>query len=81
MIVKNNYNECLTNLACSIRKYFELRPKYALQHMKEYLDLDGELEEITIIKDRNKFSEQKYDRFKAANGLIREVPVSNFRLN
>ena len=24
MIVKNNYNECLTNLACSIRKYFEL---------------------------------------------------------
>ena len=24
MIVKNNYNECLTNLACSIRKYFNL---------------------------------------------------------
>lgn len=24
MIVKNNYNECITNLACSIRKYFEL---------------------------------------------------------
>lgn len=24
MKVKNNYNECLTNLACSIRKYFEL---------------------------------------------------------
>lgn len=24
MIVKNNYNKCLTNLACSIRKYFEL---------------------------------------------------------
>lgn len=24
MIVKNNYNECLTNLACSIRKYFGL---------------------------------------------------------
>ena len=24
MIVKNNYNECLTNLACSIRKYFDL---------------------------------------------------------
>ena len=24
MKVKNNYNECLTNLACSIRKHFEL---------------------------------------------------------
>jgi len=24
MLVKNNYNECLTNLACSIRKYFGL---------------------------------------------------------
>lgn len=24
MKIKNNYNECLTNLACSIRKYFEL---------------------------------------------------------
>ena len=24
MKVRNNYNECLTNLACSIRKYFEL---------------------------------------------------------
>lgn len=25
MLVKNNYNECLTNLACSIRKYFGLK--------------------------------------------------------
>ena len=25
MKVKNNYNECLTNLACSVRKYFEFR--------------------------------------------------------
>ena len=38
-------------------------------------------DEITIIKDRNRFSEQKYDRFRAANGLIREVPVTNFRFN
>ena len=28
MIVKNNYNECLTNLACSIRKYFGLEYKH-----------------------------------------------------
>lgn len=38
-------------------------------------------DEITIIKDRNRFEEQKYDRFRADNGLIREVPVSNFRFN
>ena len=38
-------------------------------------------DEITIIKDRNRFSEQKYDRFRAANGLIREIPVTNFRFN
>ena len=28
MIVKNNYNECITNLACSIRKYFKLDYKH-----------------------------------------------------
>lgn len=28
MEVKNNYKECLTNLACSIRKYFELDYKH-----------------------------------------------------
>ena len=28
MIVKNDYNECLTNLACSIRKYFGLDYKH-----------------------------------------------------
>ena len=28
MQVRNNYNECLTNLACSIRKYFELDYKH-----------------------------------------------------
>ena len=28
MLVKNNYNECLTNLACSIQKYFELNTKH-----------------------------------------------------
>ncbi len=29
MIVKNNYNECLTNLACSIRKYYGLNIKHS----------------------------------------------------
>ena len=29
MEVRNNYNECLTNLACSIRKYFNLDCKHS----------------------------------------------------
>lgn len=35
MIVKNNYNECLTNLACSIKKYFGLETKH---NSIEYVD-------------------------------------------
>jgi hypothetical protein len=33
-----------------IRKFFANRPKYALEHMKNYLHLDGNLQEITIVK-------------------------------
>ncbi len=35
MKVKNNYNECLTNLACSIRKYFNLDYKH---NTLDYID-------------------------------------------
>ncbi len=35
MLVKNNYNECLTNLACSIQKYFGLETKH---NSIEYID-------------------------------------------
>ena len=35
MKVKNNYNECLTNLACSIRKYFDLDYNH---NTLEYID-------------------------------------------
>ena len=35
MLVKNNYNECLTNLACSIRKYFDLDYKH---NTLDYID-------------------------------------------
>ena len=33
-----------------IRKFFKNRPKYALEHMKNYLQLDSTLQEITIVK-------------------------------
>ena len=39
MIIKNNYNECLTNLACSIRKYFGLD-----YHHKTLKDIDNLLD-------------------------------------
>ena len=35
MNIKNNYNECITNLACSIRKYFGLEYKH---NTLEYVD-------------------------------------------
>ncbi|MBR4693699.1 MAG: alkaline phosphatase family protein [Bacilli bacterium] len=39
MKVKNNYNECLTNLACSIRKYFGLEYKHnTLSYIDEILE-------------------------------------------
>ena len=33
-----------------IRKFYEERPKYAIQHMKEFLELDNDLQIITINK-------------------------------
>lgn len=38
MIVKNNYNECLTNLACSIRKSFALYDKKEIIDSKLFGD-------------------------------------------
>ena len=52
MIVKNNYNECLTNLACSIRKYFGLNYNHKTL---EYIDIILEKEKpqniVTILCD------------------------------
>lgn len=42
MIVRNNYNECITNLACSIQKYFDIDYKH---NTLEYID--------KILKDTN----------------------------
>lgn len=41
MVVKNNYDECLTNLACSIKKYFELDYRHKTLSYIDYI-----LEEI-----------------------------------
>ena len=52
MLVKNNYNECLTNLACSIRKYFELDYKHnTLEYVDKVLDEYRPKNVVTILCD------------------------------
>ena len=52
MLVKNNYNECLTNLACSIRKYFELDYKHnTLNYIDKILDEYKPKNIVTILCD------------------------------
>ena len=52
MIVKNNYNECITNLACSIRKYFELEYKHnTLDYIDKVLDEYKPKNVVTILCD------------------------------
>ena len=52
MKVKNNYNECLTNLACSIRKYFELEYKHnTLDYIDKELNEYQPKNVVTILCD------------------------------
>lgn len=45
-----NYKTSFSKNFDDIRKYFENRPQYALDHMKQHLQLEGDLQEITIVK-------------------------------
>lgn len=52
MIVKNNYNECITNFACSIRKYFGLDCKHnTLSYVDELLLKYKPKNVVTILCD------------------------------
>lgn len=52
MEVKNNYHECLTNLACSIRKYFNLDYKHnTLSYIDEVLESRKPKNVVTILCD------------------------------
>lgn len=52
MIVKNNYRECLTNLACSIRKYFGLDYKHnTLSYIDSLLEEYKPKNVVTILCD------------------------------
>ena len=66
MQVKNNYKECLTNLACSIRKYFELEYKH---NTLEYID---QLIDSNISQCLNK-------AVCIENGIIRDRRIIDFQ--
>lgn len=52
MFVRNNYDECLTNLACSIRKYFDLSYKHkTLPYINKILDSNKPKNVVTILLD------------------------------
>ena len=52
MEVKNNYNETLTNLACSIRKYFDLDYKHkTLEYIDKILEERKPKNVVTILFD------------------------------
>ena len=52
MIVKNNYNECLTNLACSIRRYFDLKYQHkTLDYIDKILEEYQPKNVVTILCD------------------------------
>ena len=52
MKVKNNYNECLTNLACSIRKYFGLKYSHnTLKYVDNLLEKNQPKNLVTILCD------------------------------
>ena len=52
MEVKNNYHECLTNLACSIRKYFDLDYKHnTLSYIDEVLEKEKPKNVVIILCD------------------------------
>lgn len=52
MLVKNNYEECLTNLACSIRKYFELEYRHnTLDYIDRILEKKSPKNVVVILFD------------------------------
>lgn len=52
MLVKNNYNECLTNLACSIRKHYGLDYKHnSLSYIDSLLEEYKPQNVVTILCD------------------------------
>ncbi len=71
MEVKNNYNECLTNLACSIRKYFGLDYKHnTIDYIDKLLEEKKPKNVVTILFDGM-----------GANILKRTLPENAFFIN
>ncbi len=66
--MKNNYNECLTNLACSVQKYFGLAPKHnTLPFLDEILEREKPKKVVLVLLDGM-----------GANILERTLPENSF---
>ena len=69
MIVKNNYNECITNLACSIRKYFNLEYRHnTLEYIDKLLEEKKPKNVVTILCDG--MGSNIMDRMLEANSFL-----------
>jgi hypothetical protein len=71
MKVKNNYNECITNLACSIRKYFNLEYKHnTIEYIDKILEEKNPKNVVTILCDGM-----------GSNIIDRILPKNSFLIN
>lgn len=74
MKVKNNYQECITNLACSIEKYFDLTPKHnTLPYVDKLLEEKKPENVVVILLDG--LGSRILDRSLDENAFLRKHKV------
>ena len=74
MKVKNNYQECITNLACSIEKYFDLTPKHnTLSYVDKLLEEKKPENVVVILLDG--LGSRILDRSLDENAFLRKHKV------
>ena len=76
MTVKNNYKECLTNLACSIRKYFDLEYKHnTIDYIDKILTENKPKNVVTILCDGmgSNIIDRVLERQKQISELLKEI--------
>ena len=76
MNVKNNYNECITNVACSIRKYFNLTTSHnTLKEVDDILKEKNPENVIVLLFDG--MGANILDRTLSKNSYFRQHKVRN----
>ena len=78
MYVKNDYNNCLTNLACSIRKHFGLPYHHkTLGKVDELSTQDEYLLQPYVVGEEVKVIDGPFNTF---NGIIEEIDTEKKKL-